>query len=215
MAGGDETRRLREELQWPFGPYTGRKRVRKSFGRIPTVGRQRCRTSSRFRRIPTVRVSFSVDGKLWRDRLGKRRGLQEVFRSVFPIQDLSGPGNAGVRRLRVRRSRLRRRGVPAAGHDLRRAVESDTAAGCVGRGRRDRRAVGPLGYQGAGRVYGRDAVDDRQRHVRGINGTERVIVSQMHRSPGVFFDHATGKTGHSSVQIPICGAGDSVPWLLA
>src|SRR5437588_9871599 len=27
-----------------------------------------------------------------------------------------------------------------------------------------------------------------------INGTERVIVSQMHRSPGVFFDHDKGKT---------------------
>jgi DNA-directed RNA polymerase subunit beta len=30
-----------------------------------------------------------------------------------------------------------------------------------------------------------------------INGTERVIVSQMHRSPGVLFDHDRGKT-HSS-----------------
>ena len=27
-----------------------------------------------------------------------------------------------------------------------------------------------------------------------VNGTERVIVSQMHRSPGVFFDHDKGKT---------------------
>ena len=31
-----------------------------------------------------------------------------------------------------------------------------------------------------------------------INGTERVIVSQMHRSPGVFFDHDKGKTHSSS-----------------
>ena len=30
-----------------------------------------------------------------------------------------------------------------------------------------------------------------------INGTERVIVSQLHRSPGVFFEHDKGKT-HSS-----------------
>ncbi|TVR45861.1 MAG: DNA-directed RNA polymerase subunit beta, partial [Rhodobacteraceae bacterium] len=30
-----------------------------------------------------------------------------------------------------------------------------------------------------------------------VNGTERVVVSQMHRSPGVFFDHDQGKT-HSS-----------------
>jgi DNA-directed RNA polymerase subunit beta len=30
-----------------------------------------------------------------------------------------------------------------------------------------------------------------------VNGTERVIVSQLHRSPGVFFEHDRGKT-HSS-----------------
>jgi DNA-directed RNA polymerase subunit beta len=30
-----------------------------------------------------------------------------------------------------------------------------------------------------------------------FNGTERVVVSQMHRSPGVFFDHDKGKT-HAS-----------------
>ena len=33
-----------------------------------------------------------------------------------------------------------------------------------------------------------------------INGTERVIVSQLHRSPGVFYDHDKGKT-HSSGKV--------------
>ena len=33
-----------------------------------------------------------------------------------------------------------------------------------------------------------------------VNGTERVVVSQMHRSPGVFFDNDKGKT-HSSGKI--------------
>jgi DNA-directed RNA polymerase subunit beta len=33
-----------------------------------------------------------------------------------------------------------------------------------------------------------------------INGTERVIVSQLHRSPGVFFDHDKGKT-HASGKV--------------
>ena len=33
-----------------------------------------------------------------------------------------------------------------------------------------------------------------------INGTERVIVSQLHRSPGVFFTHDKGKT-HSSGKV--------------
>ena len=32
------------------------------------------------------------------------------------------------------------------------------------------------------------------------NGVERVVVNQMHRSPGVFFDHDKGKT-HSSVKL--------------
>ena len=33
-----------------------------------------------------------------------------------------------------------------------------------------------------------------------INGTERVVVSQLHRSPGVIFEHDKGKT-HSSGKI--------------
>ncbi len=37
-----------------------------------------------------------------------------------------------------------------------------------------------------------------------INGTERVVVSQMHRSPGVFFDHDKGKTHSSSMLLYTC-----------
>ena len=33
-----------------------------------------------------------------------------------------------------------------------------------------------------------------------VNGTERVVVSQLHRSPGVFFDHDEGKT-HASGKV--------------
>ena len=47
-----------------------------------------------------------------------------------------------------------------------------------------------------------------------INGTERVIVSQLHRSPGVFFEHDRGKT-HSSRQAAVLSARDSVPRLVA
>ena len=43
-----------------------------------------------------------------------------------------------------------------------------------------------------------------------INGTERVIVSQLHRSPGVFFDHDRGKT-HSTGKTAVLGARYSVP----
>ena len=47
-----------------------------------------------------------------------------------------------------------------------------------------------------------------------INGTERVIVSQLHRSPGVFFEHDRGKT-HSSGKLLFSARDHSVPRLLA
>jgi DNA-directed RNA polymerase subunit beta len=47
-----------------------------------------------------------------------------------------------------------------------------------------------------------------------INGTERVIVSQMHRSPGVLFDHDRGKT-HCVGQVSLCRARNPVSWLVA
>ena len=47
-----------------------------------------------------------------------------------------------------------------------------------------------------------------------INGTERVIVSQMHRSPGVFFDHDKGKT-HASGKLSVRRPHHSLPRLLA
>ena len=47
-----------------------------------------------------------------------------------------------------------------------------------------------------------------------INGTERVIVSQLHRSPGVFFDHDKGKT-HSSGKLLYSAQRNSLSWFLA
>ena len=47
-----------------------------------------------------------------------------------------------------------------------------------------------------------------------INGTDRVIVSQLHRSPGVFFEHDRGKT-HSSGKVAVLGTDYSLPRLLA
>ena len=47
-----------------------------------------------------------------------------------------------------------------------------------------------------------------------INGTERVVVSQLHRSPGVFYDHDKGKT-HSSGQAALQRPRDPLPRLVA
>ena len=46
-----------------------------------------------------------------------------------------------------------------------------------------------------------------------IVGTERVIVSQMHRSPGVFFDHDKGKS-HSSGKL-LFAARVILSWFMA
>jgi hypothetical protein len=47
-----------------------------------------------------------------------------------------------------------------------------------------------------------------------VNGTERVIVSQLHRSPGVFFDHDRGKT-HSSGKLLLLRPRHPLPRLVA
>jgi DNA-directed RNA polymerase subunit beta len=39
-----------------------------------------------------------------------------------------------------------------------------------------------------------------------INGAERVVVSQLHRSPGVFFGHANGTKLYSARVIPFKGS---------
>ena len=46
-----------------------------------------------------------------------------------------------------------------------------------------------------------------------VNGTERVIVSQLHRSPGAFFDHDKGKK-HSSWKVALLGADHPVSRLV-
>ena len=43
-----------------------------------------------------------------------------------------------------------------------------------------------------------------------VNGTERVIVSQLHRSPGVFFEHDKGRT-HSTGKLLVFGANNPLP----
>ena len=45
-------------------------------------------------------------------------------------------------------------------------------------------------------LYGNCSFNDRPCGTFIINGTERVVVSQLHRSPGLFFDHDKGKVTH-------------------
>src|SRR5437667_3121625 len=122
-------------------------------------------------------------------------GLQAVFRSVFPISDFSGTSMLEFVRYEFEPPKYdvdecRQRGMTYAAPlkvTLRLIVfDIDEETGA--------RSVKDIKEQD---VYMGDIPPMTNNGTFIINGTERVIVSQMHRSPGVFFDHDKGKT-HSS-----------------
>ena len=122
-------------------------------------------------------------------------GLQEVFKSVFPIRDFSERAQLEFVRYELETPKYdvdecQQRGITFAAPlkvTLRLVVwdvDEDTGS----------RSIRDIKEQD---VYMGDMPLMTRNGTFIINGTERVIVSQMHRSPGVFFDHDKGKT-HSS-----------------
>ena len=122
-------------------------------------------------------------------------GLQAVFRSVFPIKDFGDRAQLEFVRYAFEQPKYdveecQQRGMTFAAPlkvTLRLIVfdvNEETGA----------RSVKDIKEQD---VYMGDMPLMTMNGTFVINGTERVIVSQMHRSPGVFFDHDRGKT-HSS-----------------
>ncbi|MDR3475973.1 MAG: DNA-directed RNA polymerase subunit beta, partial [Devosia sp.] len=120
---------------------------------------------------------------------------QEVFKSVFPIDDFAGRGRLEFVYYELEEPKYDveeciQRGMTYAAPlkvILRLIVwdvDEDTGA----------RSIRDIKEQP---VYMGDMPLMTDNGTFIINGTERVIVSQMHRSPGVFFDHDKGKT-HSS-----------------
>ena len=169
--------------------FTGRKRVRKSFGRIPEV--------APMPNLIEVQKS-SYDAFLQMDIPTEKRanvGLQEVFRSVFPIRDFSERAQLEFVKYEFEEPKYdveecQQRGMTFAAPlkaTLRLVVwDVDEETGA--------RSIRDIKEQD---VYMGDMPLMTKNGTFVINGTERVIVSQMHRSPGVFFDHDKGKT-HSS-----------------
>src|SRR6266545_2163707 len=94
-------------------------------------------------------------------------GLQAVFRSVFPIKDFNGTSELVFVSYNLERPKY----------------DVDE---CRQRG---------MTFAAPIKVTTQLMMTDTGTFI--INGTERVVVSQLHRSPGVFFDHDKGKT-HSS-----------------
>jgi len=168
---------------------TARKRIRKSFGRIPEV-------TSMPNLIEVQRQSY--EGFLQMHTVAPDRdlvGLEEVFRSVFPIKDFADRAALDFVKYELEAPKYdveecHQRGLTYAAPlrvTLRLIVwDIDEDSGA--------RSVRDIKEQD---VYMGDMPLMTDNGTFVVNGTERVIVSQMHRSPGVFFDHDRGKT-HSS-----------------
>jgi DNA-directed RNA polymerase subunit beta len=127
--------------------------------------------------------------------IGYISGLEKTLRSVFPIRDFAGTSeldfvNYELEDPKYDQTECRQRGITYAAPmkvTLRLIVfEVDAET--------ETRSVLDIKEQD---VYMGDMPLMTENGTFIINGTERVIVSQMHRSPGVLFDHDRGKT-HSS-----------------
>ena len=169
--------------------FTEKKRIRKSFGKRPQV-----------LDVPPLLAiqtdsyrEYLQQGVSDKDRAD--HGLHAALQSVFPISSYSG--NAALEYVSYRlgdpafdERECRARGM-TFGAPLRVLVrlviyDKDSPA--------SKKAVKYIKEQ---EVYMGEMPLMTDTGTFIINGTERVIVSQLHRSPGVFFDHDRGKT-HSS-----------------
>src|SRR5471032_332499 len=169
--------------------FTGRKRVRKFFGKIQEV--------AEMPNLIEVQKASYDQFLLVKEPVGGRpdEGLQTVFKSVFPISDFSNTSMLEFVKYEFEPPKYdvdecRQRGMTYAAPlkvTLRLIVfDIDQETGA--------KSVKDIKEQD---VYMGDIPLMTMNGTFVVNGTERVIVSQMHRSPGVFFDHDKGKT-HSS-----------------
>jgi len=169
--------------------FTERKRIRKTFGRIAEVAPM----PNLIEVQKTSYDAFLQKGVAAPDRTAF--GLEEVFISVFPIKDFSERSQLEYVKYELEAPKYdteecQQRGITYAAPlkvTLRLVVwdvDEDTGA----------RSIRDIKEQD---VYMGDMPLMTNNGTFIVNGTERVIVSQMHRSPGVFFDHDKGKT-HSS-----------------
>ena len=121
-------------------------------------------------------------------------GLQAVFRSVFPIKDFNGTSELvfvcyNLEKPKYDVDECRQRGMTYAA-----PIKVTTQLMIYDTREGGERIVRDIKEQ---EVYFGEIPLMTDTGTFIINGTERVVVSQLHRSPGVFFDHDKGKT-HSS-----------------
>ncbi len=173
--------------------YTGKKRVRKNFGRIDAV-----MDMPNLIDVQTGSYSSFINNV---DCNGEHCefGLEEVFKSIFPISDYAGNGELEfvgyvLDKPKYDEEECIRRDMTYAAPikaTLRLVVfDVDEATGS--------RSIHDVKEQ---EVYMGDIPLMTEKGTFIFNGTERVVVSQMHRSPGVFFDSDGGKTVSSGKKL--------------
>jgi len=165
--------------------YTSKRRVRRNFGRIDAV--------SDMPSLIEVQTGSYADFIESDKKKGECEfGLEEVFKSIFPIKDFSGSGELEFVKYELEEPKydvdecIKRDMTYAAPvkATLRLVVwDIDEATGA--------KSIHDIKEQD---VYMGDIPLMTSKGTFIFNGTERVVVSQMHRSPGVFFDHDKGKT---------------------
>ena len=169
--------------------YINSKKIRKSFGKIPLV-------TSLPNLIEVQKRSFDNFLQL-RIKPEEREdsGLHAIFKSVFPINDYTERATVdyvsydiGVPKYDVDECSQRGMtfGAPLLVNFRLIVWDIDEIAGT--------KSVRDIKEQ---EVFMGDIPLMTKNATFVVNGTERVVVSQMHRSPGVFFDHDFGKT-HAS-----------------
>ncbi|MGO2167691.1 DNA-directed RNA polymerase subunit beta [Pseudoalteromonas sp. AOP31-A2-14] len=165
--------------------YSEKKRIRKDFGKRPQVLDIPFLLSTQLESFKKFLVP-DADGE---------HGLEAAFRSVFPIKSYSGNSELQYVSYRIGEpvfdvKECQIRGVTYSAPlrvKLRLIVMDKEAPGTVKDIKEQEVYMGEI-----------PLMTDTGTFV--INGTERVIVSQLHRSPGVFFDNDRGKT-HSSGKV--------------
>jgi DNA-directed RNA polymerase subunit beta len=177
---------INREIRMAYS-FTEKKRIRKDFGKLPEIMEMPYLLSIQldsYNRF--LQLNSSVEAR-------NDAGLHAAFRSVFPIVSYSG--NAALEYV-----------------DYRLGDPVFDVKECVSRGIT---YAAPLRVKVRLIIYDKESASKAVKDVKEqevymgeiplmtengtfvINGTERVVVSQLHRSPGVFFDHDRGKT-HSS-----------------
>ncbi|EGV31845.1 DNA-directed RNA polymerase subunit beta [Thiorhodococcus drewsii AZ1] len=169
--------------------FTEKKRIRKDFGKRPSILDVPFLLATQ---IGSYKEFLQADSAV-KDR--REVGLHAAFKSVFPIESYSGNAVLEYVKYRLgepvfdeRECHLRGATFAAPLRVLLRLVIYDKEAPAGSKVVKDIREQ---------EVYMGELPLMTETGTFIINGTERVIVSQLHRSPGVFFDHDKGKT-HSS-----------------